>query len=218
VRISYATSLAVVIVGTALGFMTEGLNDLVKWITFALGGGYTAANVLKWHWWRFNSYGYFWGMLSGMVAAGTLPSILPNGSTLWGMPAEVVTFPAIFLISLVGCIAGALLTPSDDPEVLKNFYLKVRPWGWWRPIHRLVELDRPGLEPNRDFPSDMINIVVGIIWQTGLTAIGIYIVLEDWKAVAYCVAVVAATSVFLKFNWYDKLRDYPDRVDAAEMV
>ena len=38
------------------------------WITFALGGGYTAANVLKWHWWRFNGYGYFWGMLAGMLA------------------------------------------------------------------------------------------------------------------------------------------------------
>jgi SSS family solute:Na+ symporter len=62
------------------------------------------------------------------------------------------------------------------------------------------------------------NIIVGIIWQTGLTAIGIYIVLEDWKAMAYCAAVVAATSTFLKFNWYDKLRDYPDHVDMTETV
>ena len=26
-------------------------------------------HVLKWHWWRFNSYGFFAGMVSGLVAA-----------------------------------------------------------------------------------------------------------------------------------------------------
>ena len=32
-------------------------------------GGYTAANVLKWIWWRFNGHGYFWGMLAGLLAS-----------------------------------------------------------------------------------------------------------------------------------------------------
>jgi SSS family solute:Na+ symporter len=214
VWMSYAASLAVVIVGTAFGFMTGGLNDLVKWIAFALGGGYTAANVLKWHWWRFNSYGYFWGMLSGMVAAGVTPTVLdawaPDSATIWELPKEVFSFPAIFVISLVGCVAGSLLTEPDDLEVLKEFYLKVRPWGWWRPVYRLVAAERPEVLPNRDFSRDMINILVGIAWQTALTATGIYIVLMDWNAVAICGAVIAGTSLFLKFNWYDKLRDEPE--------
>ena len=36
------------------------------WIVGALYGGYVMANVLKWYWWRFNGYGYFWGMVSGI--------------------------------------------------------------------------------------------------------------------------------------------------------
>ncbi len=219
VWMSYATSIAVVLVGTAFGFMTERLNDIVKWLTFALYGGYTAANVLKWHWWRFNSYGYFWGMLAGMGAAGAMPTLLqklnPDSSTIWELPSEVVTFPAIFAASLAGCVIGSLLTRPDDLDVLKNFYLKTRPWGWWQPIHDLVAAERPGLAPNRDFRRDMVNIVVGIAWQTALTAAGIYIVLQDWRAVGVCAAVIAATSVFLKFNWYDKLHDDPDEIALA---
>jgi hypothetical protein len=215
VWMSYATSIAVVIVGTAFGFMTERLNDIVKWLTFALYGGYTAANVLKWHWWRFNSYGYFWGMVAGMLAAGAAPKLLktfnPDSPTLWGLPNEVFTFPAIFAVALAGCVLGSLLTRPDDPEVLKNFYLKVRPWGAWRPVHRMCEAENPGLRANLEFGRDMTNILVGIAWQTALTATGVYIVLQDWRAAGFCVVVIVATSLFLKWNWYDKLEDWPDK-------
>jgi hypothetical protein len=209
----------VVIVGTAVGLMTERLNDIVKWLTFALYGGYTASNMLKWHWWRFNSHGYFWGMLAGMGAAGAMPYVLhaiePDVPTILGWPKEVVSFPIIFVVSLAGCIVGSLATPADDLGVLKNFYLKVRPWGFWGPIHELVAAESPGVTRNRDFGRDMINIVVGIAWQTALTAVGIYIVLQDWRACGYAAAAIAATSLFLKFNWYDKLQDYPDGVEPV---
>jgi solute:Na+ symporter, SSS family len=201
VWMSYATSLAVVIIGTAFGFMTEQLNEIVKWLTFALYGG------------------YFWGMLAGMAAAGAMPYVLnaiaPNTPTISGWPKEVFSFPAIFVVSLVGCVVGSLMTPADDLGVLKNFYLKVRPWGLWRPIHDLVAAEQPGVAANRDFGRDMVNILVGIAWQTALTVAGIYIVIQDWRACGYAVGVIAAASLFLKFNWYDKLQDYPDGVDAA---
>jgi SSS family solute:Na+ symporter len=45
-------------------------------LSAAFYGGYTAANLLKWYWWRFNSYGYFWGMVAGIVAALGLPWLL----------------------------------------------------------------------------------------------------------------------------------------------
>jgi hypothetical protein len=211
---SYATSIAVVVLGTAFGFMTEQLNDIVKWLTIALYGGYTAANFLKWYWWRFNSYGYFWGMVAGMAAAGIMPTVLnwlsPNSATIWGdFPKEVVSFPAILAISIFGCIVVTLLTPPDDLAVLKQFYLQVRPWGFWRPIHKLIQAENPQAEPNRSFGRDMINVVVGIIWQTALTTTGIYLVLEDYRGLLWSLVTVAATSIWLKFNWYDKLEDYP---------
>ena len=45
-----------------------------------------------------------------------------------------VVFPLVLLLSLIGCLAGTLLTKPDDEEVLKDFYRRVRPWGFWGPV------------------------------------------------------------------------------------
>lgn len=95
----------------------------------ALFGGYIAANVLKWHWWRFNGEGYFWGMTSGVVAAIVMKFTVPDSLVLY-------FFPVLFGISLVGCIVGTYSAPPTDEETLVNFYIRVRPWGGgnrWRP-------------------------------------------------------------------------------------
>jgi SSS family solute:Na+ symporter len=202
VWMSYLTSLLVVVIGTAVGLFVYSLNDIIQWIVAALYGGYTASNLLKWHWWRFNSYGYFWGMVAGMLAAMVVPALMPFVTTIY-------TFLVILAASLIGCFTGSLLTPPDDEEVLKNFYLKVRPWGFWKPIHEKLAAEFPALEANRNFKRDILNVAVGIVWQTALTAAGIYLVLERTTELLICAGLIAACSIFLKYNWYDRMEDWP---------
>jgi Na+/proline symporter len=202
VRMSYLSSVAVVVVGTSFGFFVGSLNDMVQWIVSALYGGYTASNLLKWYWWRFNSYGYFWGMAGGILASMVVP-VMFRGI------APIFAFPIVLAISLTGCIAGTLATAPDDEQVLKNFYLRVRPWGFWKPVHDTLALEHPTLVANGAFKRDMFNVTVGIIWQTALTATGILIVLQDTRRLTYSVALVLLSMVILKFSWYDKLEDYP---------
>ena len=202
VRMSYASSVAVVVVGTGMGFFIGSLNEMVGWIVSALYGGYTASNLLKWYWWRFNAYGYFWGMVAGIAGSMVVPLILRGVPPIYG-------FPIILALSLVGCVAGTLLTKPDDIAVLENFYLRVRPWGFWKPIHDKLALERPGLVANAAFKRDMFNVFVGIVWQTALTATGIFIVLRDVRALTISVVLVAVTATILKFTWYDKLEDFP---------
>ncbi len=202
VHMSYLMSILVVVGGTSVGLLVHSLNDIIQWIVAALYGGYTASNLLKWHWWRFNSYGYFWGMMTGIIAAMAVPTILNSIPVLY-------TFPLILLVSVIGCIAGSLLTLPDDEEVLKNFYVKVRPWGFWKPVHEMVIRDYPGLEANHYFKRDMFNVLVGIVWQTALTAAGIYLVIQEYSYLLICIVVIIVTSVILKVSWYDKITDTP---------
>ena len=69
VRLSYLGSFAVVVIGVLIGWNVTSVNAVVVWIVSGLWGGYTASNVLKWYWWRFNGYGYFWGMVAGIASA-----------------------------------------------------------------------------------------------------------------------------------------------------
>lgn len=203
VRFSYIASIALVIVGVGFGFFAKSLNSLTLWITSSLYGGYAAANVLKWIWWRFNGYGYFWGMLAGLVASTLKLIFLPDVT-------DIYLFPAILAVSFVGCIAGSLLTPPDDEQTLLNFYRSVRPWGFWKPIHdKAVALD-PTFEGNKDFWRDVVNVVVGIVWQMCLVVLPIYIVIHKSAGVWISLGVLIVTSTILKFNWYDRLK-YADK-------
>lgn len=202
VRLSYVVSMIFVAAGTLIGVFVESLNELIQWIVTALYGGYTASNLLKWYWWRFNSYGYFWGMAGGILGAMAVPMLFPDWTILY-------TFPAIFLFSLAAGIAGSLATAPDEAGVLIEFYRKVRPWGFWKPVHEKLRELEPGILPNRDFKRDMTNVIVGIIWQTGLTAAPVFLVIRDFEKMGISLAVVAVTSLFLKFNWYDRLKDEP---------
>ena len=194
---SYLVATAFVLIGTVIGLFATSLTEVIKYITAALWGGYAAANVLKWYWWRFNGTGYFCGMASGMVAGIAL--------SFTSVDVLFVGFPVILAVSTAGCFIGALSSKPDDMDVLVEFYRTTRPWGLWAPVREAAQVKYPGLRQNPHFTRDAVNVLVGIAWQTALTAGGIYLVLRDYTALGICVLVVALAMVWLKFRWYDHL-------------
>ncbi len=66
---NYITGLLVVTLSMVIGFFALDVNSILQWIVSALFGSYVASNILKWYWWRFNGYGFFWGMVAGLVPA-----------------------------------------------------------------------------------------------------------------------------------------------------
>jgi hypothetical protein len=175
------------------------------WIVSGLWGGYVAPNTLKWYWWRFNGYGFFCGMASGMAAAIILPLALGNPDVLFGIQTNLALFPFVLLISFAASVIGALMTNPEKDEVLMDFYKKVRPWGLWRPIYEKVKKSDPDFKRNEDFSRDMINVIVGTVWQMTFVLIPIYLVIRQLMGMYISIGILALTSIFLKFNWYDKL-------------
>jgi SSS family solute:Na+ symporter len=200
VIVNYASGLLIVVVSIVLGFYAKNVNNMLQWIVSGLWGGYLSSNVLKWYWWRFNAHGYFWGMVAGIVPALVAP-------TIWTEVLPLYYFPHLMGLSLVGCLLGTYLTQPTDEETLKTFYRTVRPWGFWGPIRRQVEAENPGFKHNTNFKRDMVNVVVGTVWQTALVVLPIYFVLMKWTPVAVSAVIVAVTMIFLKKNWYDKLEE-----------
>ncbi len=199
VTMSYAVGVALVLMGIGFGHLTTSISSVTLWLVAMLFGGYTAPNVLKWHWWRFNGYGFFAGMLAGVVAAVGVPVLLPE------LPA-LYAFPLILVFSAATAVIVCLLTPPENEKVLDSFYLTVRPWGFWRPVHRRLVARYPDLARNNHFRRDMANCAVGIVWQTSIVLLPIYLVLRELISLVAALAVVAITSVILKMSWYDHLQ------------
>ena len=97
------------------------------------------------------------------------------------------------------------MTKPEEDEVLKKFYKTVNPWGWWGPIRAKVLAEDRNFQPNHNAVRDLSNVAVGIVWQLCLVTLPIYIVLHKWSWAGGIAVLLAATSVYMKFNWYDKL-------------
>jgi Na+/proline symporter len=218
IKASHIASFSVVSLGVFMGFFADSINSLTLWITSALFGGYVASNFLKWIWWRFNGWGYFWGMLSGLIIA-SLQFLLDQNKGIFSEDSllfelshmqAIYLFPIIFIVSLIGSFLGTFLSEPTDMKTLKSFYKTVRPWGWWTPVYKELLKEESTLKKNTDFWNDMFNCAIGIVWQSSMIVMPIYFVIRDYPKGLIALSVFAITSLILKFTWLDKVKQITD--------
>ncbi len=214
---SYIISVSVVVISALIGLYVQSINSILQWIVSGFYGGYVVSNVLKWYWWRLNGMGYFWGMFAGILCALSFPIIFDG--VFLSIASDILplyTFPLLLAISGAACVIASLLTKPEDEEILKSFYRSVRPWGFWGPIHEKVALENPGFRRNPNFKRDMLNVTVGTIAQTAVTALAIFIVIKEAGSVVASIIILVIAAAFLKRNWYDKLAEWPEQEMAQE--
>ncbi|MDB5247516.1 MAG: Na+:solute symporter [Segetibacter sp.] len=200
IYMNYLVGVLVVAVGVIIGFFAKDVNSILQWIVGGLYGGYLAANMFKWYWWRFNAQGFFWGMLAGIIAALAFPYIFPKTLPLY-------VWPLLFVISLAGCFVGTYSAPPTDMSILKKFYSTVRPWGFWKPVREAVMTENPSFVPNNRFKLDMFNVALGIIAQSCLTILPMYFILSMKLPLLVTILILAVIFFIMKKTWWDKLED-----------
>jgi len=200
---NYLSGLMVVVVSIVLGFFAKDVNSVLQWIVSVLYGSYVGANILKWHWWRFNGEGFFWGMVAGLLSAAVIPELFPDVLGLY-------LFPILLLVSFLGSIIGTYSAPPTDEETLKSFYKNVRPWGLWKPIHEKVVRENPDISKNTDFGRDMFNVFVGIIAQISLIIIPMYLILRKNIELFVSLVIFGVCCLLLKKYWWNELNKQLD--------
>ncbi|NAS12322.1 sodium:solute symporter family protein [Poritiphilus flavus] len=197
-RMNYSSGILVVVISIVLGCFIEDVNSITQWIVSALWGGYVVSNLLKWHWWRFNGEGYFWGMLSGLIPAILFPLVFKE--TL-----ELYLFPLLLLITTAGCILGTYAGKPTELSVLKEFYRRTRPWGFWGPVKEAVLREDTEFKSNKAFKRDMFNIFIGTTAQTLLVALPIYLILREYLYTGITLALFVLCAILLKKYWWNTL-------------
>jgi Na+/proline symporter len=101
----------------------------------ALGSGVGLVLMLRWFWWRVNAWSEIAGMSTSLVVS------LAMAIGLFSLPVPpVYIFPAtlVLTVSLSICVwlTITMLTKPTEIERLAEFYLRVRPTGFWGPVRR----------------------------------------------------------------------------------
>ncbi len=200
--VTYLSSLLFVTAGVLLGLSMGGLFELGIWVFWMLGGSMLVPLVLRWYWWRFNGWGFSFGLIAAFLVAVAQKVI----QTRWGyvMPDYIFYFIMIS-ISLAVSVTVALLTPPTNERTLREFYSRTQPWGLWAPVHKLVAHSTPGWCREKMFKLDLFNCLVGAVGLFALNMAPIYFMLHDWAMFARLAVVFALAAGIMYRSWYKTL-------------
>jgi solute:Na+ symporter, SSS family len=194
VYVSYVATLVIVLLGIVISMYTEHIAAIWNPINFALGSALIAPAVLAAYWWRISG----WAVC--MSGACTLPAAFYVKA--FTEMRELQYFPLLAGISLAACLAGAYLFPPTPEVALKNYYRKVRPFGAWGPVRRM--LAAAGEDPRR-FARDRYDIPVAIGGTVFFIMLYIFmmdLVLHNWPRVVILGTGLLGLALFLYVFWW----------------
>ena len=197
VRVSYASTLGIVALGIVISLHTERIAGIWNPINFALGAALLAPGLLAAYWWRLGGWAC---CMSGLC---TLPvAFYVKVFTDW---RELQYFPLLAGVSFVSCLVGAYLFPSASPETLKNYYRKVRPFGLWGPVRKMLadNMEDPS-RPERD-RLDIPVALAGTAFFAVLYLVAMDLVLHNWLRAFVLALCVLASGAFLYLAWWKRL-------------
>ncbi|ELS04600.1 Na+/proline symporter [Xenococcus sp. PCC 7305] len=197
IRQSYGATIALAAIAIILSQTVQNINEIWSWITGSLSAGLAAPTVLRWYWWRFNGYGFAIATAVGLVTSLLLKILHPE-------LAFYVSFPLTLGISMLAGVGMAYLTPPTELKTLKNFWLRIRPFGFWRRV--TSELDPAIVNKSQIQNShDLRNVFLALIWQLSGVVMVMSGLLHQWLTALGAIATFIIFSTLLYFQWYKRL-------------
>lgn len=194
---SRGASIAIVLLGLAFSFNISNINEIWGWLQLGLGSGLFIPLLLRWYWWRFNGYGFALG-----TAAGAIAALITKFAGLQ-LP-EASSFLLISGSALFGCLAGTLLTPPTDRQVLENFYKVTRPFGFWGTISKNIPANLQA-KIKAENQRDIIATAIAVPWQLVLFLMGMMLVMKQWHSFGILLLLFILLSIGLYFTWFKHL-------------
>jgi Na+/proline symporter len=198
IRQSYLSTVILALISVALALAIHNIDEIWRWITGPLSAGLFAPIILRWYWWRFNGWGFAISTATGLIVSIFIKVINPD------MPLYI-SFPITWMFSVVGGVAGALLTPATDTNVLKDFWEKIKPLGFWGKISRENNV-LTNRSVSRENHIDVLTSFFAIMWHvTGVCTV-ISLILHKWATMSITLACFAVLSGLMYVLWYRRLQ------------
>jgi len=164
VRVARAS---VVLLAALGGAATLGMESVAgAWMFLAsITAGTGLILLLRWLWWRINA----WSEISVMVAS----LFASNAVELFADIAFPFSLVLVVAFAVPVSLAVTFLTAPEDASVLRAFYERVRPAGWWEPVARAAGLphQRLGARPIFEVLAATIGVYAALL-GTGWMILG----------------------------------------------
>jgi SSS family solute:Na+ symporter len=200
--VTYISTVAFVGLGLLLGLSMHSVLELGIWVYSVLAGSMLVPLILRWYWWRFNGWGFAFGMIAAFLVAATQKVMQSVFGVSW---PDYIFYYLMIVVSVSVSILGALFTPATERETLREFYRTIQPWGFWRPVHREVAGMWPDFKKEKMQGYDLFNCLVGAASLFCLNLLPFYFMLHDWDMFFKLLAGFLVTAAVMYRTWYKTL-------------
>ncbi|MEC7847905.1 MAG: sodium:solute symporter family protein [Gemmatimonadota bacterium] len=126
VKVARVSTVVLIVLASIVGLWLDTAMQAFQ-ILLQIGAGTGLVFLLRWFWWRINT----WSEISAMVISFLVAVYFgflhtPLGFTKWDPSAELVVGVAV---TTVGWLVVTFLTPPVDTETLKDFHTRIQPLG-----------------------------------------------------------------------------------------
>ena len=181
-------------------------------VLLVFGAGTGLIFILRWFWWRINS----WSEITAMFASGIISIALKLTSlgaylfaTDTGVFEDYLEYPFVVLVTSIIWLSATYITQPESKQVLQSFYKKTQPGGpgWYKVVN---EAKKEGaiLKDNDQtwsVPSGILAMLLGcVLIYSCMFATGYWIYGETKLAII--VTVIAVISGVLLIRTWKKIR------------
>ena len=154
--------------------------------------------TFRWHWWRFSGKAFVFSMLGTAVFIAFQKLVLVGISSTNSLGINV-------LASLIISICMGFVFQPTDRKVLVDFYSRVKPFGFWKPVR--TDAIQQGLveKQNKEPFWDALNGLIIPVFQFSLALVPFYLFLRNWQNFWIWLGVVFVIGIILYFTWYNNL-------------
>ena len=187
VAVGRISTIALMILSAVLALLLQNALQIFD-ILLTFGAGTGLIFILRWFWWRINS----WSEISAMFASGIVAISLKTsdlGSYLFGsnkgLLPDWLEYPLVVLFTSIIWIGVTYMTQPESDEVLRRFYKKIQPGGpGWVKVINKAKKDKIKLykkDRSWNVPSGILAMLLGcgliysIMFATGYWIYGQYI-------------------------------------------
>ncbi|MGB5272613.1 MAG: sodium:solute symporter family protein [Flavobacteriaceae bacterium] len=213
VAVGRLSTIVLMVLSAVLALALENALQIFD-ILLTFGAGTGLIFILRWFWWRINS----WSEITAMFASGIISILLKTtalGPYLFapdtGLLPDWTEYPFVVLVTTSIWLTATFMTQPESKEVLRDFYKKIQPGGpGWAKVVAEAETDGVTIVNTKEkwsVPSGLTAMLLGcVLIYSIMFATGYWIYGRTTSAMV--LTAVAFVSGFLLIKAWNRMKDH----------
>ncbi len=198
IRMGQLASIIALLIGFFFSLTFKDIISAWETMIFVVVTMILVPATMRWHWWRFSAKAFVWSM------AATAGFIVLQ-KTFFGQISSTNSLGINVLASLLLTVIIGFLAKPTDREILIQFYSRIKPFGFWRPVRREA-VARGLMKPkDREPLMDGINGLITPVYQFLIALLPFYLLLRQWPQFWLVAGALVTVVIVLYFTWYKNL-------------